>query len=343
MITILYIFFAVISFLIIFRAKNQKIKLGLLIVLAILLIVNAALRPSDVAKDYEVYTYYWRLKFLEDVEISFIQIRNLLKYVLQLGPGSLFIVYAVLGVSAKVYSIKLFTKYVFLSLLIYLSHYYILHELTQIRVGVASGFFLIGVYYLAQRNLVKFLIFTLIGGYFHYSAFLALPLWFLYNDQRKISIYAILIPLGYFIYLAGSNLIVSLPIPYVQEKVRVYEELRDMGFEDTDKINVFNAVFLMRILIFFVLFFFRKRIAAENPYIYILLKIYAISLFTFTALASIPAFAFRIQELFGVVEILLFPSLAFIFKDRIFGYSLVILLALAVLSIDIFYGKLILY
>lgn len=343
MITTLYIFFAVISFLIIFRTKNMKIRTGFLILMAIFLILNASFRPADVAKDYSVYLQYWRLKFLEDVEISFIQIRNLLKNVFELGPGSLFIVYAILGVSVKVYSIRLFTKYVFLSLLIYLSHYYILHELTQIRVGVASGFFLIGVYYLAQRNLVRFLIFTLIAGYFHYSAFLALPLWLLYNDERKIKIYAMLIPLGYIIYFSGSGLIVNIPIPYVQEKIRVYEELRDMGFEDTNKINVFNAVFLMRILIFYTLFIFRAKIEKENPYIYILLKIYAISLFTFTALSSIPAFAFRIQELFGVVEILLFPSLAFIYKDRIFGYALVILLALSVLTLDIFYGKLILY
>lgn len=343
MIITLYVLFAVVSFLILFDSKNTAIRNILLLVMALVLMVNAATRPDDVAKDYSVYLYYWRLKFLEDVELSFIHIRNLLKNVLQLGPASLFIVYAVLGVGAKVYSIRLFSKYVFLSLLVYISHYYILHELTQIRVGVASGFFLIGLYYMAQRNLGKFLLFTIIAGYFHYSAFLALPLWFIYNDQRKINLYALFIPIGYIIYFVGSDLIVNIPIPYVQEKVRIYEELRDLGFEDTDKINVFNAVFLMRISIFYVLFFFRERIEIKNQYIYILLKIYAISLFAFTALASIPAFAFRIQELFGVVEILLFPSLAFIFKDKIFGYTLVIAMALAILSIDIFYGKLILY
>jgi len=343
MITTLYIFFAVISFLIVFKSKNSKIRTGILVFMAILLIINAASRADDVSKDYSVYIYYWRLKFLKDVEISFIHIRNLLKNVFQWPSISLFIVYAILGVSVKVYSIKLFTKYVFASLLVYLSHYYVLHELTQIRVGVASGFFLIGLYYIAERNFFKFLLFTCIAGYFHYSAFLALPLWFIYNDQRKLNIYPFLIPLGYIIYFAGSNLIVNLPIPYVQEKVRVYEQLRDLGFEDTDKINVFNAVFLMRVLILFVLFFFRKKILPENPYIFMLLKIYTISLFTFTALASIPAFAFRIQELFGVVEILLFPSLAFIFNNKVMGYALVILTALSVMSIDIFYGKLILY
>lgn len=312
-------------------------------VLAVLLIAVAATRDPDVVRDYEVYVHYWQVKFLEDVEISFIQIRNLLKHRLHMDVEALFLVYAVLGVGVKVYSIRLFTKYVFLSLLVYLSHYYILHELTQIRVGVASGFFLIGLYYLAQRNLVRFLIFTVIAGYFHYSAFLALPLWFIFNDNRRAYVYLALIPFGYIIYFAGSNVIVNLPIPYIQEKVRVYEELRDLGFEDTDKINVFNAVFLLRIVVFYAIFIYREKISVENPYIYILLKVYAISLFTFTALASIPAFAFRIQELFGVVEILLFPSLAFIFTRKIFGYILVVLLALSFLSLDIFYGKLILY
>lgn len=343
MIVTLYVLFALTTLLILFSTRNSQIRTVLLILLSLVLILNAATREENVAKDYSVYLYYWRLKFLEDVELSFIHIRNLLKNVFQFGPVSLFIVYAFLGVSAKVYSIRLFSKYVFLSMLVYISHYYVLHELTQIRVGVASGFFLIALYYSAQRNLIRFLIFTIIAGYFHYSAFLALPLWFIFNDQRRIMWYPLLIPVGYIIYFAGSSVIVNIPIPYIQEKVRIYEELRDLGFDDTDKINVFNAIFLMKILIFYVLFFFRKKIEDQNPYIFLLLKVYGISLFAFTALASIPAFAFRIQELFGVVEILLFPSLAFIFRDKIFGYTLVILIALIVLSIDIFYGKLILY
>lgn len=343
MITLLYLLFAFTLFLVIFETKNTKIRTILLSIMGVVLIVTAATRPSDVARDYTVYLHYWRLKFLKDVEISFIHIRDLLKNGLLLGPSSIFLVYAALGVSAKVYAIRLYSKYVFLSLLVYLSHYYILHELTQIRVGVAAGFFLIGVYYLAERNLIKFFLFSLVASYFHYSALLALPLCLIYNDQRKINIYALLIPLGYLIYFTGSSLIVNIPIPYMQERIEVYEELTKAGFEDSDKINVFNAVFLVRILVLYTLFLFRNKIESHNPFIYILLKIYAISLFCFTALASIPAFAFRIQELFGVVEILLFPCLAFIFKDKIFGYSLVILISIILLSMNIFYGKLILY
>lgn len=343
MIFSLYFVFTLAVSLSLFRIKYPVIRNFLLCVLGAVLMYLAATRPDDVANDYMVYLAYWRIKFLEDIEISFIQIRNFLKNVLDYGPESLFVVYAILGVSSKVYAIRLFTKYVFVALMVYISHYYILHELTQIRVGVASGFFLIAVYYLTKRDFIKYIVFVLIAAYFHYSAFLALPLWFIYNDSRKINLYLLLIPVGYIIYFTGSSLIVQLPIPYVQEKVEVYEELKDMGFNDSDKINVFNAVFLVRIVIFLFIFAFKKKIALQYDKIYILLKVYAIALFTFTALASIPAFAFRVQELFGVIEILLFPCIIYIFKDRWIGFATVILLALIMLSLDIFYGKLILY
>ena len=343
MILPIYLIFAATLILSLFKIKFTVIRDFLLIVLASILIYLAATRPSDVANDYLIYVDYWHTKFLKDVESSFIHIRNLLKNDFDLGYSSLFVVYAVLGVSAKVYGIRLFTKYVFLSLLVYISHYYILHELTQIRVGGASGFFIIALYFLTTRDYVKFFIFILIAGYFHYSAFLALPLCLIYNDSRKINLYILLIPIGYIIYFTGSSVIVQLPIPYVQEKVRVYEELKDAGFNESDKINVFNALFLMRIAIFIFIFFFRKKIALQYDKIYLLLKVYSIALFTFTALASIPAFAFRIQELFGVVEILLFPCIVYIFKDKFVGFAIVVLIALSLLSLDIFYGKLLLY
>lgn len=66
---------------------------------------------------------------------------------------SFFMIYAMLGVSLKLYAIKTLLKDGFLfSLVIYLLLYYVLHELTQIRVGVASALFLLSLKDVLERR-----------------------------------------------------------------------------------------------------------------------------------------------------------------------------------------------
>ncbi len=303
----------------------------------------AGLRPDNVTNDYSIYLLYWYEKSIEEiVEISFIQIKHILKNVLNLEPVYLFLVYAILGVSSKIYAIRLLSKNIFLCILIYFCHFYILHELTQIRVGVATGFFLIGVYYLEKRNLCKFLFAITLATYFHYSAFVAFPLWFVYNNNNKLKYYTLLVPLGYIIYYIGGSLIVNIPIPYIQQKIQIYT-LAEQNSNKEGELNLFSAIYLFRIVIFFVLYFFTEKIVVQQKYIYLFLKIYAISLFSFTALATIPSFSFRIQQLFGVVEIFLIASIVYIFNNKYIGVLSVIIIAFIFLLINLYINKLVFY
>ena len=315
-----------------------------MLLLTVVLILVAGLRPDNVTNDYSIYLYYWYDKSLDGiVEISFVQITNILKNVLNMEPVYLFLVYAILGVCSKIYAIRLLSTNIFLCILIYFCHFFILHELTQIRVGVATGFFLVGVYYLAKRNLWKFLFAIAIATYFHYSAFVAFPLWFVYNNKNKLKYYILLVPLGYIIYYVGGSLIVNIPIPYIQQKIQIYESLTEKNSNKEGELNLFSAIYLFRIVIFFILYYFKEKIAVHQKYIYLLLKIYAISLFSFTALATIPSFSFRIQQLFGVVEILLIASIVHIFNNKYIGILSVIVIALIFLLINIYINKLIFY
>lgn len=341
MITTLLFSFLVILFFVIFSTENKLINKLIFFIILLLLILVAGLRPKDVDKDYDTYLRYWQNSFNE-VEISFVILRVYIKDVLRQPFSVLIFCYSVIGVISKLIGIKKLSSYFYLSCLMYLSHYFLLHELTQIRVGVAAGFFLISLYYLAERNLWKFIIFVAIASFFHYSAFLAFPLWFVYNRKDKMGIFALLVPIGYLIYFLGSDIIVNLPIPYIQDKIKIYKELTEIGINGADKINVYNYVYIVRILVFYVLLNFSDKISPYNKYIYLLLKIYAISLFAFTALASIPSFAFRISELLGVVEIIIFPCLIYVFRNKNMGAFVVVIMSLTFLLFDLFYSKLIL-
>ncbi len=341
MITILLIVFVFLAALLLIDSKNNVVNNFMLIIIGIILVSIAGFRGPDMDRDYYVYKNYWFTKNISgDVEESFVIIRDFLKYRLELGITSIFVTFAVLGVAAKLIGIRVMAVSLYASILIYFSHYFILHEFTQIRVGVATGLMLISLYYAYHRNLPKFLAVALLAIIFHYSLLLLLPLYFL-GRGRNLKIFYVLIPVGYLYYFLSSVMEITVPIPYFQERIEAYQLLQDLGFIDFEEVNVFNAVFLVRVCLLYFFMFFADKIAEHDGKIYMLIKIYAISLFSFLVLAKMPVFAFRVQELLGVVEILLIPYLMFTLRSKVAGKFAVIAIALVFLLFDLFYLELI--
>lgn len=72
----------------------------------------------------------------------------------------------------------------------------------------------------------------------------------------------------------------------------------------------------------------------------LMIKIFALSLMSFTVFSFLPVIAFRTSEMFGIVEILLIPSLAYAVKPLNVGKILVLIFASAMLLLNIFYSEL---
>jgi len=338
MIATLFFLFASLIIISLFSFKINFIKRILFVLLGVIFILIAGFRGDNVANDYGVYMDYWGYRTITDaVEVSFIWIKSFLKNYLEVSHLYLFLTYAFFGVTAKFYAIDKLSKHVFLALLVYLSHFYILHELTQIRIGAASGFFLIAVYYRLQKQYKACLLFLLIAIFFHYSSFVGIII--LVLNDKKIKYFYFLVPLGYVLYYFNNQFNISIPIPYFQSKLEAYKEMKKYGLNDSDQINVFNFVFLVRILILYLFFLRAKAISEYYPHVYTFIKIYSISLFSFLFLADIPAFSFRIQEFFGVIEIILLPCLVYAFPKKTYGKIIVVFIALGFLLIDLYYNK----
>lgn len=60
-------------------------------------------------------------------------------------------------------------------MMLYISFYFVLHEMTQIRAGVVSALFLLAVYYIAKKEKRKALLLIIVGSFFHYSSLALLP------------------------------------------------------------------------------------------------------------------------------------------------------------------------
>lgn len=96
-------------------------------------------------------------------------------------------------------------------------------------------------------------------------------------------------------------------------------------------------------IIYYFIYFKYKQLENCNRYFPLLLKIYGFSLFIFPVFSFIPIVGYRLSELTGCVEIILYPLLVYCFTPKIIAKGIVIFIGLLLLLVNIFYKQLILF
>jgi hypothetical protein len=302
---------------------------------ALILILIAGLRPIGLDRDSITYAELIKstvdANFL-DKELAFWIIKGFNDIFFFGNIHTFFLIFATLGVSIKFLAIKRLSKVHLLSLIVYLSLYFILHEMTQIRTGVAAGLFLLSIPDIYDRNFRKFIIKFLLAFSFHYSAIVMLPLYFL--NPKKLNIIYFLLPIVGFI-LAIFNLSLFFLLNFSQMlpnflayKINIYLDLLKLGeHSEINIINVYYSFLLFTIYIYFCFFLYVKN-KIKNNYDILFIKTLTISLFSFYFFSDVPVFAFRISEFLNIVVIIFLPNLILYFKQKKLILSLMILFLL---------------
>jgi len=317
----------------------DKYKMMVLLGICFLLFCLAGFREIGFDNDSENYNTLY-VHFGEDFltkEVSFLFFSWFFNFFTQ-DVHIIFILYAILGIFTKVSGFRALSKDLwFVPMAIYFGNYFILHEMTQIRAGVAAGFFLMSLPSLADGNKRKCALYLLAALCFHYSSIILFSVLFLNNKELKVwhrYALAAVVPIGYFLFF--TNLCVtSLPIPYLSEKIEYYEQMRDKGLMGTD-INVFNSLYLLKIAIYYYMLLMYDVVNYHNKYTPLLIKILAISLFSFLYLSPIPIMAFRVMELFGVVDIILFSNIVYTVKPYWLSRSIAVCVGIVYIVINIY-------
>lgn len=324
-----------------FKLKAED-KLVYYFLIGFFLILIAGLRSENICRDYSEYRrYYEGIKSTGNfflVEPTFVLITLITPNI-----EWLMMIYAVLGVSIILVGIKRLTEFYFISLLIYFSGSFILHEMTQIRVGVAAGLLLLCIGPLYDRNFFKFLIIAIIAATFHYSALIILPLYFLQTNKLNLALYSAIIPICYLLHALGihfSSLLLLFPAgETIQQKLLIQTQAWS-GTGKSFQINVFNIIQLLRIILVYVFLWKAELLQKSNKYFTVLLKINILSIASFVIFADVPVFSFRISELLGIVEIILVPMIFYILRPKIFTFALCTVFAFGTLYMLIIYGGL---
>lgn len=322
---------------------KQPYKKGHLIIITIILILLAAFRSENVGHDYMVYAEnfknYEYLNFFS-LEPSFYIISYLIHEFLSGNIFYLFFIYAIISTTILYFAIIKNSKFLVISFLLYYSNYFILHEMIQIRTAVACNLFLLGLYFLYNKNIYKYILLATFATFFHYSAMIMflVPLINKNNLNKNIYYGLLIIPIILIFFNYDIIEILSkIPIPIIAFKVETYKDLMRMSIFDT--INVFNYQQIFRLIVSMLLVFYSNNFVKHDEKANLFIKIYVISVSSFFLLSPIPVFAFRISEFLGIVEPVVLTYFIYLIKPKFVPKVILVLISLGFLLFNIYYNN----
>jgi len=184
------------------------------------------------------------------------------------------------------------------------------------RQGLAMGIVLIACSAAFERNLKRFLFFSVIAITIHYSAIVVLPVY--YICTRTIStMKLIMIVAVSFVFLViplfsiVTTVLRFIPIAAVQSKVSGLL-LSDLFVQ---KIGLSSSL-ILRFIIVALLLIFRKSLKANFAYSEEVLMLYIYGFVLFMVFNSMSEVANRTSIYFRVLEILIIPNLICLIKRR---------------------------
>ena len=309
------------------RWRDVLMVVGLI---GISMVIIAGTRGADSTPDSDNYEFmYYGVNSL-DVDLrepTFIYISYYLN-TLGFGVNALFFAYAVLSIPLRLTAICKLSKLPILTLAIYISYFFQLHDLMQIRCAVASALFLFAIYFCADKRWWLTLLFIILGSLFHYSALAGFALFFFSNTELKkwqrIAL-AVVVPIGMLFYFFGFDYSYLIPDELGGDRLAVYRNLKDRGKEDDLSWTFYkNPVFLLNLALYYACLLYYEVLAKSYKYLPIMLKNLAfafICMFTLGTLSAVVAS--RLYEYFAISTIFLWTAIAYAFRPVNYGKVLI--------------------
>ncbi|KFC80954.1 EpsG family protein [Buttiauxella agrestis] len=336
----MYIYVGVFVLLVLFSfPREQRIFYNPML---FILFIICGFRGANVDRDYQNYQFLMHLSASDifyPIEPTFKVISWMAVNIFQYD-NLLFILYSAIIIFFKSKFIKRTSPYILLSLVVYFSNTYLLHDMTQIRVGAASAIAFYALKYIVEKNRQKFFLFLLIAFAFHYTAILFIIA--LFFDTRRIHFsyilaYSLMVIVVYVAYFFGINVLTLLSyvnVPYVQAKYSDY--VAQNASVDFVPINVYSALQFIHLTIVYYSFFAFRKIQGPSEII-LITKLYTLAPLALVLFSFIPVFSLRISELFSVAEIVLLPALVALTRQKMISKLFVIAVAICMFYINIFH------
>ena len=286
-----------------------------IVFLAIALVLFAGLWYK-VGFDYRNYFYLYLLVvdgkdvFVEPIVKGLILLSDFIRIDFN---GFIFLM-ALLAVSIKVKFISRYAAIPIFSLLLYYSRIFIISDFGQIRQGLALSLILISYRYILDRRFWRFLLLVLTATFIHAAAVLFLPVYFIALKKGRPVLLVLLVLLA--IPLAAIDLksiiiglFANLLPPSISSKLLFYSMTEQF-------LGLTFSIFLRGGIIMLCLSVFWKKIEENKNYL-LIFNIYYIGYIFYLVLNSLPQLGGRGSLYFQQFELLLFPILLTLIKNRL--------------------------
>lgn len=296
-------------------------KLLILIGLGMTLICVSTFKPMTTT-DAGTYEYYFYCNDNEIVETAteptYIYLSRL---ILSYGGevGVLFFIYAMLAIPLKFAAMWKLTPHIFTAMMVYIGINYPLHDVVQIRCGVASAFLLMSLYPLEKRQYWKVAALLVCATLFHYSSLAVVPIYLFGNIKItrvwKI-ILALAIPVCIAMYVLHIGIFSFLPfLSSAEGKMDLYQDMSEQGGWD-EYVPYKQVTFLVEFMLLYLLLFFYDTIEKRSPYAPIIIKVLVLEMAYMTVFADIPVLGARLHELLGTFNIIAYTYCLYCIKPH---------------------------
>lgn len=235
-----------------------------------------------------------------------------------------FTVVSALTLTVLFLSLRKYSVYPFIGLLVYLSRFFMGREMMQIRAGLAISIVVFALQYIEMRKLKHFIFFVLLASSFHLSAILILPVYWMSRIE--------LTPKRVVTLIGGAYVIAGLFSAFVVSQVTTFFEIAGLGSTYTSEDSVYtqglglaNPMVYYQTLVLLVYTFNEKKLASvcpcymtvRNGYLYSTLL-----LITFSAFGTLSG---RTSTIFATLEVFILPSFIYLFHGwkRLFAWGTV--------------------
>lgn len=325
-------------------------KLFFFIYCSLLLVLFAGLRKNGVgADDISYYNFFlertpdlyqWVFgSYVYDISEHFMEPGYvLINSVIRVFTDSyivLFFVISSLSVGIAAYNYKRYSKYVFLTFLLFFVHTYLYRDMNQIRSAVAAAICLFLIAQIHKKEHMKIWLTLFFASVFHVASLsvaVAYILSFIKVTRKRVLIAYIL---SFLMGAIGISQIALSVVPgggFFASKLHSYTAngsyANAVSFFDVT--NVKNSFVLIFILIFW------ERLEKKVPYFATLVLFYLLAVGIRLAFWDLGVIAARISTFFAMVEVILIPYFVTIFRQKILVTTVIILYAFITLYLNLF-------
>lgn len=305
----------------------RQFRLPFFLISVILLVLFAGLRGPLVGVDYNSYVlafqtvpdisywltgeYSYSLTQLW-MEPAYIFFSALVKTFTE-DYRWMFLGVAFLSVGIAAYNYYKLSSYVFLTLLLFFIHTYLIRDMGQIRSAIAAAIGLFLIPQLSMQYRIKPIVTIAVAGLFHLGSLSFLLAYF--ASFLKVSRRLIVLGLGIsflFPIFGVSKALLGIGVGNVKDKIEGY-----LASEYANELGMFDIVNIKNLAIMCLILIFWDRLSKKIAFFETLV------LFMFLATAwrigfhDSGIFAGRIATFFGIVEVILVPSFIMIFKNKL--------------------------